>query len=54
LSVIPNLRKEIVELQMSSQEFINFKEKEMKRENQEFRVDDVGTIYFRDLAVCAE
>jgi hypothetical protein len=37
-----------VELQLSSHEFWEFKEKEMKRRNHEFLVDTVGVIYFRD------
>jgi hypothetical protein len=48
LSVKPNLRKEIIDLQMSSQEFRDFKGKEMKRDNHEFCVDSDGVMYFRD------
>jgi hypothetical protein len=48
LSIVLDLRKEIVELQMNSQEFKDFKEKEMKKDNHEFRVDDGGVMHFRD------
>jgi hypothetical protein len=37
-----------VELQLNSQEFREFKEKEMKRRNSEFRVDENGVMHFRD------
>jgi hypothetical protein len=43
LSIVTNLRKEIVDLQLSSKEF-----KEMKRRNHEFRVDNFGVMYFKD------
>jgi hypothetical protein len=33
---------------MSSQEFRDFKDKEMKRDDHDFRVDGDGVIYFRD------
>jgi hypothetical protein len=48
LSVVPDLRKEIMELQLSSHEFQEFKEKKMKRRNHEFRVDNIGVMYCRD------
>jgi hypothetical protein len=48
LSVVPDLRKEIVELQLSSHEFRELREKEMKRRNHEFRVDNVRVMYYRD------
>jgi hypothetical protein len=35
-----------VQLQLSSKEFIEFTKKEMKRRNHEFRVDNVGVMYF--------
>jgi hypothetical protein len=44
LSIILDLRKEIMELQLSSHEFWKFKEKEMKRRNIEFRVDGGGVM----------
>jgi hypothetical protein len=48
LSVIPDLTKEIVELQLRNHELREFKEKEMKRDNHEFQLDDGGAINFRD------
>jgi hypothetical protein len=48
LSIVPDLKKEIVQLQMNNKKFRDFKKKEIKRDNHEFRLDDGGVMFIRD------